>query len=44
MEVIRELIFLLPLTDAVVFEMFFATRYSFAFGDELKPAFNCALA
>ena len=43
-EVIRQPIFLLSLTGSVIFEIFLAMRYYFAFGDELKPAFACALA
>jgi hypothetical protein len=44
MELIRQPIFLLLLTGSVLFEIFLAVPYYFAFGDELKPAIARAMA
>src|SRR5580704_13056967 len=44
MELIRQPIFLLLLTGSVVFELFLAVPYYFAFGDEPKLVENSVLA
>jgi ABC-2 type transport system permease protein len=44
MELIRQPIFLLLTTASAVFEVFLATPYYFAFGDEPKLVKNCVLA
>src|SRR5690242_16752645 len=44
MELVRQPIFLLLMTVSVVFEIFLATPYYFAFGDEPKLVKNSALA
>ncbi len=44
MELVRQPIFLLLMTGSVLFEMFLAVPYYFAFGDEIKLVANSALA
>src|SRR5262249_60744623 len=44
MELIRQPIFLLLMTSSAVFEIFLATPYYFAFGDEPKLVKNSTLA
>src|SRR5579862_5876320 len=44
MELVRQPVFLLLMTVSVVFEIFLATPYYFAFGDEPKLVKNSALA
>src|ERR1700741_5216470 len=44
MELVRQPVFLLLMTSAAVFEIFLATPYYFAFGDEPKLVKNCVLA
>ena len=44
MELVRQPIFLLLMTSSVVFEIFLATPYYFAFGDEPKLVKNSTLA
>src|SRR3954468_17274279 len=44
MELIRQPVFLLLMTVSVVFEIFLATPYYFAFGDEPKLVKNSTLA
>ena len=44
MELIRQPVFLLLMTGSVLFEIFLAVPYYFAFGDEPKLVENCALA
>src|SRR6516162_7501408 len=44
MELVRQPVFLLLMTVSVVFEIFLATPYYFAFGDEPKLVNNSALA
>jgi len=44
MELIRQPVFLLLLTASVLFEIFLAVPYYFAFGDEPKLVQNSALA
>src|ERR1700733_5332927 len=44
MELVRQPIFLLLMTCSAVFEIFLATPYYFAFGDEPKLVKNSALA
>src|ERR1700691_721743 len=44
MELIRQPVFLLLMTGAAVFEIFLATPYYFAFGDEPKLVKNSVLA
>ena len=44
MELVRQPIFLLLMTTSVVFEIFLATPYYFAFGDEPKLVKNSTLA
>ena len=44
MELVRQPVFLLLMTGSVVFEMFLAVPYYFAFGDEPKLVENSALA
>src|ERR1700739_3305723 len=44
MELVRQPIFLLLMTSSAVFEIFLATPYYFAFGDEPKLVKNCVLA
>src|SRR5881394_2158449 len=44
MELIRQPVFLLLMTTSVVFEIFLATPYYFAFGDEPKLVKNSTLA
>src|SRR4051812_23154959 len=44
MELIRQPVFLLLMTSSVVFEIFLATPYYFAFGDEPKLVKNSTLA
>jgi ABC-type transport system involved in multi-copper enzyme maturation permease subunit len=44
MELVRQPVFLLLMTVSVVFEIFLATPYYFAFGDESKLVKNSALA
>ncbi len=44
MELIRQPVFLLLMTCSVVFEIFLATPYYFAFGDEPKLVKNSTLA
>src|SRR3954468_2721057 len=44
MELVRQPVFLLLMTSSVVFEIFLATPYYFAFGDEPKLVKNSTLA
>src|ERR1700688_1673362 len=44
MELVRQPVFLLLMTSAAVFEIFLATPYYFAFGDEPKLVKNSVLA
>src|SRR5881398_2022268 len=44
MELVRQPVFLLLMTTSAVFEMFLATPYYFAFGDEPKLVKNSTLA
>src|SRR5277367_1910827 len=44
MELVRQPIFLLLMTGAAIFEIFLATPYYFAFGDEPKLVKNSVLA
>src|ERR1700748_1640119 len=44
MELVRQPVFLLLMTGAAVFEIFLATPYYFAFGDEPKLVKNSVLA
>src|SRR5947207_1178932 len=44
MELIRQPVFLLLMTSSLVFEIFLATPYYFAFGDEPKLVKNSTLA
>src|SRR5215510_12562943 len=44
MELVRQPVFLLLMTGSAAFEMFLATPYYFAFGDEPKLAKNSVLA
>src|ERR1700756_2724436 len=44
MELVRQPVFLLLMTTAAVFEIFLATPYYFAFGDEPKLVKNSVLA
>src|SRR5438046_6412724 len=44
MELIRQPVFLLLMTSSAVFEIFLATPYYFAFGDEPKLVKNSTLA
>src|SRR6478735_9033165 len=44
MELVRQPVFLLLMTTSVVFEIFLATPYYFAFGDEPKLVKNSTLA
>src|SRR5512133_2826028 len=44
MELVRQPVFLLLMTTSVVFEIFLATPYYFAFGDEPKLVKNSVLA
>ena len=44
MELIRQPVFLLLMTGSVLFEIFLAVPYYFAFGDEPKLVENSALA
>src|ERR1051326_4160995 len=44
MELVRQPVFLLLMTGSAVFEMFLATPYYFAFGDEPKLVKNSTLA
>lgn len=44
MELVRQPVFLLLMTATVIFEMFLATPYYFAFGDEPKLVKNSVLA
>src|ERR1700752_2551259 len=44
MELVRQPVFLLLMTVSVVFEIFLATPYYFAFGDEPKLVKNSVLA
>src|SRR5258705_1942687 len=44
MELVRQPVFLLLMTTSAVFEIFLATPYYFAFGDEPKLIKNSALA
>src|SRR5579859_6590010 len=44
MELVRQPVFLLLMTSSVVFEIFLATPFYFAFGDEPKLVKNSALA
>ena len=44
MELVRQPVFLLLMTCSVVFEIFLATPYYFAFGDEPKLVKNSTLA
>src|SRR5436190_5717104 len=44
MELVRQPIFLLLLTGSAIFEIFLATPYYFAFGDEPKLVKNSTLA
>src|ERR1700719_5359038 len=44
MELVRQPVFLLLMTSSAVFEIFLATPYYFAFGDEPKLVKNSVLA
>ena len=44
MELVRQPIFLLLMTGSVLFEVFLAVPYYFAFGDEIKLVKTSALA
>ena len=44
MELVRQPVFLLLMTSSAVFEIFLATVYYFAFGDEPKLVKNSTLA
>ena len=44
MELVRQPVFLLLMTSSVVFEIFLATPFYFAFGDEPKLVKNSVLA
>jgi len=44
MELVRQPVFLLLMTSSAVFEIFLATPYYFAFGDEPKLVKNSTLA
>src|SRR5262245_14491161 len=44
MELVRQPVFLLLMTSSVLFEIFLATPYYFAFGDEPKLVKNSTLA